>query len=99
MPIAIKDKLNRNNPKKFPKIEAIFNFAKNEITTANIKLIEIQIKKIDKAAINLPKTIKESFTGNVNKATSVFCFFSSLKILIVSIGIKKIVIMKRLLKV
>ena len=28
----IKAELNRNNPKKFPKIEAIFNFAKNEIT-------------------------------------------------------------------
>lgn len=57
IPMDIKAALNKNRPKKLPKTEAIFNFEKNEIITANIKFIEMQIKKIDKAAINLPKTI------------------------------------------
>lgn len=56
IPIEIKAELNRNNPKKLPKTEAIFSLEKKDIMKAKIKFIEIQIEKIDKAAINLPKT-------------------------------------------
>ena len=56
IPIEIKAELNRNNPKKLPRTEAIFSLENKDIMKAKIKFIEIQIEKIDKAAINLPKT-------------------------------------------
>ena len=57
------------------------------ITKAGIKARVVAMKYTPKAAVNFPQTMPVTLTGAVKRAWSVLFFRSSLKLLIVMMGI------------